>query len=183
MENGQLIGQNTDWIGINRPLRQRLHKRGWDGKGVGLVVGAGGTARAACYAVKDLGLNLVVTNRSPEKGKELAKEFGGRYVSIDDLNTLHSLAVVVSTVPAAAEFTLPSNLLDEPIQRLPVILDVVYKPAMTKLMQQAGAAGCERVQGATMLLEQGIEQFEIWNKRRAPRSVMHKAIFSGVEEL
>ena len=183
IENGQLIGQNTDWIGINRPLRQRLQKRGWDGTGVGLVIGAGGTARAACYAIKDLGLHLVVTNRSPEKGKELAKKFGGRFIPIDKLNTLHSLAVVVSTVPAAAEFTLPSNLLDHPIQRLPVVLDVVYKPAMTKLMQQAGTAGCERVQGATMLLEQGIEQFEIWNRRKAPRAVMHKAIFSGLEEL
>ncbi len=38
-----------------------------------LVLFVGGTARAACYAIKNLGLELIVSNRSPEKGEELAK--------------------------------------------------------------------------------------------------------------
>jgi len=34
-----------------------------------------------------------------------------------------------------------------------------------------------------MLLEQGIEQFQLWHKRPAPRSVMQQAVFAGVEKL
>lgn len=66
-ENGQmitrLIGYNTDWLGIKRPLLKQLRRRGvaWENvetnrkRSIGLVIGAGGTAKAACYAVKDLG--------------------------------------------------------------------------------------------------------------------------------
>ena len=61
----RLIGYNTDWLGIKRPLLNQLRKRGvsWSNieaggkRSVGLVIGAGGTAKAACYAVKDLGKN------------------------------------------------------------------------------------------------------------------------------
>lgn len=58
-------------------------------------------------------------------------------------------------------------------------MDVVYKPARTALLQQALSKGCEIVQGATMLLEQGIEQFEMWTKRTAPRQEMADAVFSA----
>lgn len=48
---------------------------------------------------------------------------------------------------------------------------------------QAMEHNCLFVQGATMLLEQGMEQFELWNKRRAPRVEMDAAVFNGVERL
>ena len=182
-----LVGYNTDWIGIRRPiltkLRSRQHMQPAMSQevGIGLVVGAGGTARAACYAVQSLGLRLYVTNRSPDKGREIATMFGGTFVDMDALKDLNAaaLTVVISTVPAAAGFTLPFNL----VEHKPVILDVVYKPAKTALMQQAMDANCPLVQGATMLLNQGLEQFELWNKRRAPFAEMDAAIFAGVERL
>jgi len=187
----RLVGYNTDWLGIKRPLVRQLQKKGgdWnsrmDGKHsshFGLVVGAGGTARAACYAVKDLGLELLVMNRSPEKGQEIAKMFGGRYVADSDVASFdwRNLQVVVSTVPALAKFTLPPEILSA---CSPVVLDVVYKPARTLLIEQAMAHDCLIVQGASMLLEQGLEQFELWNKRRAPRGEMDAAVFGGVERL
>jgi len=181
---GRLVGFNTDWLGIKRPVLAKLRARAqpWAG-GVGLVVGAGGTARAACYAVQSLGLKLYVTNRSPDKGRELAKLFGGTFVDMEDLATAGvgdlPLKAVISTVPNAAGFTLPPTLL----QQTPVVLDVVYKPARTELLKQAQAAGCPVVQGATMLLTQGLEQFELWNKRRAPFTEMEAAIFAGVERI
>ena len=77
----RLLGYNTDWLGIKRPLLRQLRARGvlWsndeaesavsiDGtstlkkgkkRNIGLVIGAGGTAKAACYAVKDLGTTLL----------------------------------------------------------------------------------------------------------------------------
>merc|ERR1719296_720639 len=77
-----LIGENTDWRGIYNPLKRRL---GDDGDGVGdgthkkyaLILGGGGTARAAAYAARQLGLERIYFNRTPEKAADLATEFGG----------------------------------------------------------------------------------------------------------
>eukprot|EP01035_Chromulina_nebulosa_P026187 gene26187-34253_t len=72
----RLIGYNTDWLGMQRPILRLLESKIQDrSTKIGLVVGAGGTARAACYALKDLGLQLVVTNRNPEKAVQLAERF------------------------------------------------------------------------------------------------------------
>lgn len=140
-----------------------------------------------------------------------AQRFRGKVADIDNLqHNLNSsrLAVIISTVPANVGYTVPSELLAS----RPVVLDVVYKPASTPLLQQvswaylcggllfstsaalssycinmvnslllllqAAAAGCLFIQGGTMLLEQGLEQFELWNKRKAPRDIMSSAIFS-----
>ena len=197
---GRKVGYNTDWLGIKRPVLRQLRARGvpWANapagsapaggvkRSVGLVVGAGGTAKAACYAVRDLGLDVVVCNRSPDKAEEVARAFGGRALSLDALAAGDGLdpdtvQLVISTLPAQAGFTLPPRLLETAVK--PVVLDVVYKPARTKLIEQAMANGCLFVQGATMLLEQGLEQFELWHQRRAPRAVMDAAVYNGVERL
>lgn len=78
----RLVGYNTDWLGIMVPVRRKLELlwgAGADGTdnwrttgAAGLVVGAGGTAKAACYAVQQLGLRLLVTNRDEAKGRDLA---------------------------------------------------------------------------------------------------------------
>ena len=129
-EGERLIGCNTDWLGMRLPVARLLGETRVGAKG--LVVGAGGTAKAACYALRSLGLATIVHNRSPEKGSELAERAGGRFVS--DVASLadEDIAVVISTVPAAAAFTLPQSILD----KRPVVLDVVYKPVRTPLIEQ-----------------------------------------------
>ena len=59
--------------------------------GCGLVVGAGGTARAAAYAIKDMGLSLLVYNRSPLRAQELAKSFGGQVVTAAQVRGIRRL--------------------------------------------------------------------------------------------
>jgi len=178
------IGYNTDWLGIKRPIEKLLQKSDRSsrtGKRIGIVIGAGGTARAACFAINSLGLELIVSNRSPDKGEAIAAVFSGDFKTYDDLCSLdgNDIEVIISTLPAQANFTVPDSLLTNK----PIVFDVVYKPARTKLLDQALAHGCPVVQGATMLLEQGLEQFELWNKRRAPREIMEAAIFNGIEKL
>lgn len=90
--------------------------------------------------------------------------------------TLTINQVIISTLPASAEFTLSEEILRF---HQPVVLDVVYKPALTPLLSQAQKAECLFVQGGTMLLEQGIEQYQLWHQRRAPYYEMQQAIFSG----
>jgi shikimate 5-dehydrogenase len=76
----KLRGHNVDWIGMLRPIENRLRKsKLLDTQVVCLVVGAGGTARAASYVAKKLNLKLKVYNRTYEKAKELAAAFGGKH--------------------------------------------------------------------------------------------------------
>lgn len=119
----RLRGDNTDWLGILRPVKARLEASGWEeGRGgVALVVGAGGAAMGALFAMQRLGLEVVVYNRTPSKAEELAERFGGAAVSALDAKTLQkacgsaAVDVVVSTIPAAAEFTLPDYLLENKV--------------------------------------------------------------------
>ena len=87
----------------------------------------------------------------------------------------------MSTLPAAAAFEMPAWLLDGangPSQ--PAVLDAVYKPPLTALVRQAAAAGCPVVPGATMLLEQGLEQSQLWTGRLAPAGPMRRALLANV---
>lgn len=65
----------------------------------------------------------------------------------------------------------------------PVVFDAAYKPALTPLLAQAKEAQCPYVQGADMLVEQGLEQFHLWTQRRAPREVMEAAVFAKVDRI
>ena len=72
-----LKGDNTDWIGIYNPLKARLGDASNKKGGAALILGAGGTARAAAYAATQLGLERVYYNRTPSKAQELADAFAG----------------------------------------------------------------------------------------------------------
>lgn len=263
------MGDNTDWLGIMRPVWSQLSLRGASLSGAGtvahvaIVAGAGGTARAATYAMRALGLKVILLNRTPAKALELAEDFeddgvlafvpqdqraadaafdahavrsllgvdfevsGVTYAGVrehwdDDcgpLCLLHArltfvgasqVDAVVSTVPAAAQFVVPDWVLESK----PVVLDAAYKPAITALLRQvldvasrvtsnmwlpgpcslrmscgfdcrdgvtqARNEGCPVIPGATMLVEQGVEQCQRWTKRLAPRERMARAVYSNL---
>jgi len=171
-----IYGDNTDWKGIFNPLRRIL---GANAKGSVLILGAGGTARAAAYAAEKLGLERLYHNRTPEKAADLAETFGGKLITSLEESDLseENIQVVISTLPAAAEFQLPEWML--PLK--PVVFDVNYKPFYTKLLEQAEKAGCTMVRGSEMLWEQGVGQFELWTERTAPYKVMKEVVLSNCQ--
>ena len=189
-----LRGDNTDWIGIYNPLKARLGGDASSNKGgAALILGAGGTARAAAYAATQLGLERVYYNRTPSKAQELADAFGGTVVGdlsgASDGNDQQSktlgdvckekdlkVRVVLSTLPAAAGFELPEWLAAD---KSTVVFDVNYKPYWTPLLRQAEAAGLDVVRGSEMLWEQGVGQFELWLDQDAPYDVMKKVVLEN----
>lgn len=118
-----LCGENTDWVGIMRPVRARLESSGWrEGEGgVALVIGAGGAAMGAVYAMQHLGLEVVIYNRTLSKAREVATRMGGAAVSSLDREQLMgacgrgAVNVVVSTIPAASGFQLPAYLVESKV--------------------------------------------------------------------
>jgi pentafunctional AROM polypeptide len=187
-----VYGDNTDWKGIFNPLNRLLGNTVDPTKDYALIVGAGGTARAAAYVAKKLGLKIVYYNRTPSKADELAYTFGGEVVThLDDSapdskslkdfianNSNNEIRVVISTVPAATEFVLPLWFFEGDRDR-PIVFDVNYKPYSTKLLSQAEEFSCPIVRGSEMLWEQGVGQFELWTGRTAPYTVMKEVVLQN----
>eukprot|EP00534_Pseudo-nitzschia_fraudulenta_P012237 CAMPEP_0201218542 /NCGR_PEP_ID=MMETSP0851-20130426/190626_1 /ASSEMBLY_ACC=CAM_ASM_000631 /TAXON_ID=183588 /ORGANISM="Pseudo-nitzschia fraudulenta, Strain WWA7" /LENGTH=488 /DNA_ID=CAMNT_0047508223 /DNA_START=21 /DNA_END=1487 /DNA_ORIENTATION=- len=187
-----IYGDNTDWKGIFNPLERKIGLRDEteDSCDYALILGGGGTARAAAYAATKLGLKRIYFNRTPAKAQDLSDTFGGKVVtSLDEgsnaateggslgdvLPEDASIKVIISTLPAGAEFVLPEWLL----QKKPVVFDVNYKPYYTKLLEQCEAANMQVVRGSEMLWEQGVGQFEAWTKRTAPYAVMKSVVLQN----
>ena len=181
--DGVLTGDNTDWIGICEAIQGPLNRRPSENNRRALIVGTGGTARAASYAVTEgtaargqAPYDLSIFARDFDKAKALADIFQGRAI---DLSENPTFDVIISTIPGSANFTLPSSI----FASKPVVLDAAYKPAETALLAQARSHGCPIAQGATMLWYQGVAQFHLWTGLDPPADVMRSAVFNGVPDL
>ena len=161
-KDGKLIGDNTDWIGIINPLKDKLSE-----KDTAIILGAGGAARAACYAFNELKIPFFIYNRTVEKAKKLAKEFDGTLC--EDLNT-NTANILINTLPLTAKISLPDNL----IENISIVFDVVYTPYWTPLLEKMKDK--KIIHGIEMLLEQGYKQFKLWKGKDSPKEKIIKAI-------
>ena len=141
-----------------------------------LVLGAGGSARAAVWALIDSGAAEVrVWNRHPERARELAEEFGGSPVAEGAPADL-----LVNCTPAGPEVgaswfkQLPLNA-DE-IRMFGYVVDFAYGDAETPLVTAARSAGVPAVDGLELLVGQGALSFERFTGKQAPVEVMRAAV-------
>jgi len=184
-----LLGDNTDYIGIMDAIHAVFP--GLRAPPSALVIGAGGTARAAIYALHMLGAKQIyLYNRTKAKATAIAEVFPNVPVQVlDELGSfpagVPAPSVVISTVPADAttitegsegKVFLPSSLLDTSIKG--VVLEMAYKPAETPLLALARrvAPTWATVRGVEVLLEQGYAQFERWTGRRCPREIVREKV-------
>jgi shikimate dehydrogenase len=162
---GRMVGDNTDAGGLIDALDTDL-----SGASV-LLLGAGGTARAAVWALREAGAEVAIWNRTPERAAELASEFGVRHApAIEPARVL----VNVTSVGMRGE-DLPAQL---DLERVApeLVADVVYGGEPTALALWAERRGARVVDGLEMLLRQGARSFERWTGRRAPLEVMRRAL-------
>jgi len=170
---GVLKGYNTDWIGIFDPLEKITSLKN---KKV-TILGAGGAARAAVFAMVKDDANVTIHNRTLEKAEELAKEFGCKALPIDKLNDVKDADIVINTTsvglhPNEDKSPLSKNLMS----KKQIIFDVVYSNKDTKFIKDAKTKGAKTISGIEMLLHQGFEQFKLFTGLNAPEEVMRKAI-------
>lgn len=174
-----LVGQNTDWKGM-RLVLEATGAQGRCGKSA-MVVGGGGTARAALFALRSMGYSpLYLLGRSPQKLQELVREFPDNYqiqivCPTPDAKTIAETrpSVVIGTVPAdepidaKIEETLRNVFKQDEgqeavLQDHKVLLEMAYKPSKTSLMRLAQDAGWETIPGLAVLAAQGVYQFKAW---------------------
>ncbi|BDD59104.1 hypothetical protein MAP00_004342 [Monascus purpureus] len=195
-------GENTDWVGMMVCINRNLSPRNAISplKTSGLVVGAGGMARAAIYALLQLGCRKIfIYNRTVSRAETVANHFNSWVTSSQaDLTgvvrVLPSLEVdwpsdacppslIISCVPCDPDGDQPAANFEMPTQWLGsltggVVLELAYKPLYSPLLRQMHHVRSRTgrpwvlVDGLEHLTEQGIAVFELVTGRKAPRRLM-----------
>ncbi|MEK9153702.1 MAG: shikimate dehydrogenase, partial [Patescibacteria group bacterium] len=166
--NGRLEGYNTDWLGVKYSLENITDIKG---KKVA-IVGAGGAARAAVYALLEAGADIaVIFNRTIDKAEELAKSFGlhCEVKNLDKIQEIGEYDIVMNMTPIGmkgheteGQTAIPKDFI-KPDQ---IIFDVVYSLEDTQLIKEAKEKGAKAVPGTEMVLYQAIYQLEYHINRK-----------------
>jgi len=181
-KKGQLCGFNTDGFGALRALKE--NRIDLSGKKA-LLLGAGGAAKAIALSLAEEVEELTLLNRTLEKVRELEEKLNqhfGEKVRSDTLspgNVKKYLrdsdilinATSVGMYPNLSQSIVPSEILKPDL----VVMDIVYNPVETQLVENARTAGASVITGVEMLIHQGAASFEIWTGCPAPVDVMRKA--------
>ncbi len=161
-----LAGINTDWLGVRDPVNPR-----WPG-GQALIIGAGGAARAAAYAIHGKASRILYTSRTGVTAEKLA-EWTRRTLGVDSegykaepeayKRILPGSSLVINASPAsgANKTPIPTGLL----RLLPsqcTVMDMVYNPPETMLLREARHRGCSTIDGIQMLAVQAAYNIEAW---------------------
>jgi shikimate dehydrogenase len=166
-KGGFLHGYNTDYLGANAALSEVISLKG---KKV-VIIGAGGASRAVLYGVLKAGVSSVeIFNRTASRAVELAREFGEK-VEGRALSDLSECAGGDILIQCSSSLDVNVN-----VERFSVVMDLVYNPLKTPLLQAAEKLGKTIITGEKMLLYQAVEQFKIWTEKEAPVEVMREAL-------
>lgn len=183
----RLVGYNTDWQGMVLSLRNAgVNDAAGDSSAA--VIGGGGTARAAIYALHSMGYSpIYIFGRSPAKLHGMVSSFPSSY----NIRVVEESAKL-DTVPNVAIGTIPGDKPIDPamretlchlfdrteeadpdrvksIDKSPrVLLEMAYKPTVTPLMQLASDSGWDTVPGLEALVGQGVFQFKHWTDISPP---------------
>jgi shikimate dehydrogenase len=163
--DGRIAGDNTDAGGL-------LDAVGEPTPATALVLGAGGAARAAVWALANAGAHVTVWNRTARTATALAKELG----------------VEAAPRPGPAELLVNATSVglrpDDTLEGLPlvdarVVVDLVYADAPTAFARWADERGARLVDGLEVLVRQGARSLALWTGREAPVEAMRRAVVQG----
>ena len=177
----RLIGYNTDWQGMVESFRN-IGVYGCDGKASAVVIGGGGTARAAIFALHSMGYApIYVIGRNLSKIEDMISSFPAEYniVIVDNRAKIEAVPEIgVGTIPgdkpidpamreticqlfelAQQEDVASGKRIGDKSTR--VLLEMAYKPSVTALMQLASDAGWTTIPGLEALVGQGMHQVRL----------------------
>ena len=173
--DGSLYGCNTDYVGVLRALEKKLPLP----KSRVLILGAGGAARAAAFALSRAGAGIYVCARRENAARQLARAVGGEVVPRRTLRTQAFDAILNATPIGMYPHSAISPLAPGELH-CRIVMDLIYRPERTKLLKLATRKRIATVSGVEMFLAQGIAQWELWMKRRAPEAAMRRAVLTAL---
>ena len=173
--DGSLYGCNTDYVGVLHALEKKLRLA----NSRVLILGAGGSARAAAFALARAGAAVSICARRESAARELSRATGAEIVPRRALKTERFDAILNATPVGMHPHTAISPLQPGELH-CRIVMDLIYRPERTQLLKLAARKGIAAVSGVEMFLAQGIAQWELWMKRRAPQKTMRQAVLAAL---
>ncbi len=163
-ENNVWIGHNTDANGVVGALEHNLGSIA--GKKI-IVLGAGGAAKAAIYALVSKKADVTIINRTFGKAKELAHKFGCKVAKFVELaQNLKHINILISCIPTC-ERIIPKFALCKKL----AVLDANYS-IQTALIKDAKTNDCKIIDAREWLFFQAIPSFEYFLGRKIPSTII-----------
>lgn len=170
--HGCLKGYNTDSLGLMLTLKKVMMVE----NKTFVVMGAGGTARAAVFGIIREGGRPIIVNRTIDKGKTLANEFHCPFYPLSAIGRMKADCLINTTSVGMYPFNNKSPVKAAALTGFKYVMDVIYNPVKTKLLADAEKQGCRILSGADMFVNQGAEQLKLWTAQEPPRALMQKII-------
>jgi shikimate dehydrogenase len=155
-ENGKKVGYNTDAFGFHQSIKPFLtfhHERA-------LIFGTGGASKAIAHVFKSIGLDVIFVSRNPN---EESNQF--HYSDVNE-EMISACKVLVNCTPIGM-FPKIDESVSVPWKALSqnhLVIDLIYNPPLTKFLSKAQESGATILNGSSMLREQALKSWEIWNK-------------------
>ncbi len=178
VQRGKWMGWNTDAAAVVEVLTKRLRLAG----SRILVLGAGGAARSAAFALRGEGAQLFIAARREAAARRLAQAVSAEVVPWESADGLDVDAVINATPIGMAPYS-DAVPVDLARLRVRVVFDMVYYPMQTRFLADARSRGLTTISGLEMLVGQGARQFEIWTGQSAPRALMEQAVRQGFDHV
>ncbi len=184
--NGTLKGYNTDSIGAMEALKRAGVELENSSNKI-LILGAGGAARAVATPLAKMGSELIIANRTHQKGEELAgmlsKFANSKAIGFNEIgDVVDEVNILINCTSAGMKGGLkdspfPTHLLRSDL----VVFDIVYSPKDTPLLLAAKKAGAKIIYGYEMFIYQGAAAFELWTGHHAPEEVMREVVINELK--
>jgi 3-dehydroquinate dehydratase/shikimate dehydrogenase len=174
--DGSLHGYNTDYVGVLRALEKKLQLR----SSRILIFGAGGAARAAAFAMARAKANVVICARREKLAQQLSRAVGGESVPQRALRT-EKFDAIINATPVGMHPHSKISPLSAPELNCRIVMDLIYRPQRTALLNTAREKGIATVSGLEMFLAQGLAQWELWTGQRAPEAPMRRAVIKSLQ--
>jgi shikimate dehydrogenase len=173
VDRDRVFGYNTDADGFIDPLIYRF-KSLRDARVA--IIGAGGAARAAMYALRRQHARVTLFARDIVKAEPLAEFFDVSCESISDAS-FNGYDFLVNATPLGSGAHIDeSPLTVEQLNGVWCVYDLIYNPRQTKLMREAETVGCKTLGGLEMLVAQAKLQFELWTGKKPSAGPIERAL-------
>ena len=174
--DGRLTGYNTDAIGAFMALGKKTDLRGKSCT----IIGGGGAARAIGYILKEKSIKVTITNRSIDRGRNLANGLSCPFVALSEFNGTDTDILINTTSVGMSPDTDQSPVNEQLIRKEMVVMDIIYNPFETKLLSIAQNRGCICLNGLGMFVYQGAEQLRLWTGVNPPVGKMENAVLDAL---
>jgi 3-dehydroquinate dehydratase/shikimate dehydrogenase len=180
--DAQVAAFNTDYRGAMDALLAGLTNTGHDLRDAAVaVLGAGGAGRAIVAGLIDAGARVTIYNRTADRAKQLADEFGAIARPWEQRDRLQADVVVNCTSIGMWPNVESSPLPEETLRANMVVFDTIYNPVETHLLCEARARGCRLIDGVAMFVGQAAAQFQRWTGQAAPIDLIRSILLQRLQ--